>query len=166
MFWDEDNSIERVFELDTTNTFADWHKVILQSIDFDNKHNGIFYTTNPKWKRERGIHTGVKKNLSGAEFLSAKKTPVSALVKSPDQKFLYEYHSGNKVWLFFIEMMGIDAESEAKSRYPRVARSEGLPPSQYNPNIMKASPGIKEVEEKLDLSETDLKDDLFSSGKG
>ncbi len=158
--WDEDNSIERIIEVDTKNTFADWHKVLLESIDFDNKHEGIFYTTNLKWKRERGISTSVKKNLSKAKFLSAKKTPVSALVKSPDQKFLYEYHSNKKVWLFRIEMMGIDAEGQAKSRYPRVARSEGLPPSQYNPNVLKSSPGIKEVEEKLDLNESDLNEDL------
>ncbi len=160
MVWDEDNSLERIIEIEGSNTFAQWHKVILESINFDNKYEGIFYTTNRLWKRIRGIHTGVAKNLKNAEYLSAKKTPISALVESPDQKFIYEYHSKDKVWLFQIEMMGIVAQGIAKTKYPRVARSEGLPPSQYNPNVLKSSPGIKEVEDKLDLENSGLSEDL------
>ncbi len=158
--WTEDNSIERIIELDTSNTFDEWHKIILQSLEFDNKHNGYFYTTNQKWKKQRGISTKVKKNISDAEYLSAKKTPVSALVASPDQRFIYEYHSTKKIWEFEIEMMGITSESESNSRYPRIADSTGLPPSQYNPNILKSSPGIKEVEERLDLNDAGLNEDL------
>ncbi len=161
MTWPEDNSIVRYIEVDTQNTFKDLHETILLSMEFDNKHEGRFYTSNKNWKRLRGISSSVKKNISDAEYLSAAKTPVSALVASPDQRFIYDYDSKGKLWTFELEMIQIEKEPRPRVRYPNIATSEGLPPSQYSPNVMKSSPGVKEVEEQLlDQSEIELNDDL------
>ncbi len=163
---DDDNSITRYIEVDTHNTFQDFHRTILESMEFDDKHEGIFYTSNKNWRKIRGISTKVKKNLASAELLSAKKTPISALVASPDQRFLYEYLSKGKTWIFTLEMIKIEQEGTTNTRYPYVSESEGLAPSQYNPNIMKTSSNVKAVEKVLQTSEVESDKDQVTDNNG
>ncbi len=50
------------------------------------------------------------------------KTPVSALVEKPDEKFVYTYDPAKK-WTFLIELIGIDREKTVK-RNTRCVKKE------------------------------------------
>ncbi len=143
---EEDPNILRHIEIDTKSTFLELHQAILLSMMWDIKNAGTFYTSNKLWKRIRGISTKVKKNLKDAELLSAKKTAVSALIKSPDQKFVYEYESPKKLWTFLIHMQSISQNPKAMVSYPNVSLSQGLPPHQEHPDILKNSENTPDLD--------------------
>ncbi len=142
---EEDNNIERHVEIDTKTTFEELHQSILLSMMWDIKNKGTFYASNKLWKKQRAVSTAVKKNIKDAEFLSARKTAVSALIQSPDQRFIYEYHSPKKVWNFQIYMKSINDNSQSMLSYPNISHSQGLPPHEKHPDVLKNSEGTPDL---------------------
>ena len=53
--FDDYDDISRVIEIKSTQTFLDFHKSILASIGFDQKHMASFYMSNDAWKKGQEI---------------------------------------------------------------------------------------------------------------
>src|ERR1700744_2303387 len=106
VYWEEDDNIYRDIVLKTGQNFQSFHEAILTAFEFDKKHSASFFQSNDKWLRGREISSEILVNKKDAPSLSMIKTPVSALVEKPDEKFVYTYDPVKK-WTFLIELIGI-----------------------------------------------------------
>ena len=164
VFWEEDDQTYRDIEIQGSQTFMDFHSVILKAFEFDGKHPASFYESNDKWAYGRELSSVVLVNKKDAPALSMMKTPVSALVSNPDQKFIYVYDPVKK-WTFMAELIGVSKEEVYRRVYPFVLRKEGIAPAQYG--IKGVNPDkIMEIEEKYDLGAEEMAEGFGNEGDG
>jgi hypothetical protein len=163
IYWEEDDLTYRDIEVTNAQTLLDFHHAILKAWEFDNKHTASFFESNDRWERGRRFSSGVMSNKKGAPALSMIKTPVSALVSTPNQKFVYEYDPA-KQWVFLIELIGVSRDENPKKTYPLCIRKEGVGPAQYG---IKGLPAEKmmEVEEAYDLGAEEMAEGFGSEGE-
>ncbi|GAA4457254.1 IS1096 element passenger TnpR family protein [Rurimicrobium arvi] len=161
IYWEEDDLIYRDIDILSSQTFMDFHQAILKAYDFDGKHSARFFESNDRWERLRIFSSEVLSNKKGAAELSMVKTPVSALVSVPDQKFIYEYDPAKK-WTFLVELIGVSNDVDPKRSYPTCTRKEGMAPMQYKPGG--GSGMLMEIEEKYDLGEDEMAEGFGSEG--
>jgi Plasmid pRiA4b ORF-3-like protein len=163
VYWEEDDQTYRDIELLGNQTFADFSKAIVQSYEFDGKHPSSFYESSERWHYGREISSEVMANKKDAPALSMVKTPVSALITLPDQKFIYVYDPSKK-WTFLVELIGVSRDETPRRIYPFVLRKEGIAPAQYG--IKGVSPDkIMEIEEKYDLGAEEMAEGFGSEGE-
>ena len=161
---EEDDLTYRDIEVLATQTLADFHSAILKAYEFDGKHIASFFESNDRWERGRKFSSDVLSNKKDAPALSMIKTPVAALISTPNQKFVYEYDPA-KQWTFLVELIGVSKDENNKKVYPLVIRKEGVGPAQYG---IKGLPAEKmlQVEEAYDLSADDMAEGFGSEGEG
>jgi len=161
--WEDDDQTYRDIEITGNQTFLDFHKTILTAYEFDGKHPASFYESNDKWTRGRELNSEVLVNKKDAPALSMLKTPVSALVSVPDQKFVYVYDPA-KQWTFLVELIGVNKEEDSRRKYPFVLRKEGIAPAQYG--IKGVNPDkLMEIEEKYDLGAEEMAEGFGNEGE-
>jgi len=154
IYWEEDDQTYRDIEILGNQTFMDLHKAIIQAYEFDGKHPASFYESDDKWQYGRELNSEVLVNKKDAPALSMTKTPVSALISFPDQKFIYVYDPAKK-WTFMVELIGVNKEEVSRRVYPFLLRKEGVAPAQYG--IKGVNPDkIMEIEEKYDLGAEEM----------
>lgn len=161
VYWEEDDQIYRDIELLTGQTFLEFHKTIAQSFEFDGKHAASFYESNERWQHGREISSEVLVNKKDAPALSMLKTPVSALVFNPDQKFVYVYDPIKK-WTFQVELIAVGKDEDPKRSYPAVIRKEGVAPAQYGIGV--AVDKVTEMEDQYDLGSEEMAEGFGSEG--
>lgn len=163
IYWEEDDQTYRDIEIMGNQTFMDLHKAIVSAYEFDGKHTASFYESDDKWHQGREINSEVLVNKKDAPALSMIKTPVSALVTNPDQKFVYVYDPAKK-WTFLVELIGVSKEEVSRRIYPFLLRKEGIAPAQYG--IKGVSPDkIMEIEEKYDLGADEMAEGFGNEGE-
>lgn len=163
VYWEDDDQIYRDIEIQPGQTFLSLHQVIAKSFEFDGKHAASFYESNDRWAYGREISSEVLVNKKDAPALSMLKTPVSALVATPDQKFIYVYDPVKK-WTFLVELIGVSKDENPKITYPHCVRKEGVAPAQYG--IKGVNPDkLMEVEEKYDLGADEMAEGFGSEGE-
>ena len=163
IYWEEDDLTYRDIELQAQQSFLDFHQVIIKAFEFDGKHSGTFYVSDDKWNYGRALDSEVLTNKKDAPALSMVKTPVSALIALPDQKFIYTYNQEKK-WTFLVELTNVSKDETFKRVYPFVLRKEGISPSQYG--VKGAGPNkLLEVVEQYDLGEDSLNDGYGDEGE-
>src|SRR5690606_4450271 len=113
VYWEDDDQIYRDIEIRSNQSFLEFHKAIIQAYEFDGKHAASFYESNDRWQRGREIHSEVLANKKDAPALSMMRTPVSALVAKPDQKFVYQYDPV-KHWNFLVELIGVSKDEDPR----------------------------------------------------
>jgi hypothetical protein len=164
VYWEDDDQTYRDIELLGSHTFMDFHKAIMHAFEFDGKHPASFYESDDKWKYGREISSEVLVNKKDAPALSMVKTPVTALLALPDQKFMYVYDPKKK-WTFMVELIGVSKEETYKRVYPFLLRKEGIAPAQYG--IKGVNPDkIMEIEEKYDLGAEEMAEGFGDEGEG
>ncbi len=163
VYWEDDDNIYRDIVLKTGQTFQAFHEAILLAFEFDKKHAGSFFKSNDNWSRGLEISSEVLVNKKGAPALSMIKTPVSALVEKPDEKFVYVYDP-NKNWTFLVELIGIEKDENPKQEYPYCSKKEGVAPAQTGIKGL-ANERLLEIEEKYDLSKEDMNEGYGDEGE-
>ncbi len=148
-YWEDDESIYRDVAIRHTQSFLDLHEAILKSYEFDNKHKATFYRSNDSWQRGREISLEKYDKTYLAEPLIMADVAIASEVKSPNQKFIYEYDF-NKNWHFMVELINVDKEENKRLTYPCCIRTEGIAPSQYGTKGL-IDKRLAEMEEKYDL---------------
>lgn len=161
--WEEDDQVYRDIEVCTGQSFLEFHQTIIKAFEFDGKHSASFFESNDRWHRNREINSEVLINKKDAPSLSMTKTPVSALISVPDQKFVYVYDPV-KEWTFIIELIGVDKEEVINRIYPFLVRKEGLPPAQYGVRGVSGDK-LMEIEEKYDLGPDEMEDGYGDEGE-
>lgn len=163
VYWEEDELSYRDIEVEAAQTLMDFSKTIIKAWEFDGKHPASFFESNDRWERGREFSSEVMSNKKGAPALSMIKTPLSALIATPNQKFVYEYDPA-KHWIFLVELIGMSKEVDRDKEYPVVSRREGVGPAQYGIKGI-AGEKIMEVEEAYDLNEEDMAEGFSDEGE-
>lgn len=161
IYWEEDDLIYRDIEILSAQTFLDFHTAIIKAYEFDGKHSALFFESNDRWEKHRILSSEVMVNKKDAPSLSMFKTPVSALISVPDQKFIYEYDP-QKNWTFLVELIGVSNEINEKKSYPLCSRKEGMAPNQYK--LGGGTDMLMELEEKYDLGADDMAEGYGNEG--
>ncbi len=164
VYWEEDDLTYRDIEVLDSQTLLDFHGAILKAYEFDGKHTASFFESNDRWERGRRFASDVMSNKKDAPALSMTKTPVAALIATPNQKFVYEYDPA-KQWTFLVELIGILKDENPKKTYPLVIRKEGVGPAQYGVKGLAAEKMVQ-LEEAYDLSAEDMAEGFGSEGEG
>lgn len=165
VYWEDDDQTYRDIELQTGQTFLEFHQCILKAFEFDGKHPATFFESNDRWDRQgRQFSSEVMVNKKDAPALSMAKTPVSALIAVPDQKFIYVYDPAKK-WTFLVELIGVSKEETYRRVYPFILRKEGLAPAQYGIKGVSVDK-IMEIEEKYDLGADEMAEGFGNEGEG
>lgn len=141
----EDNEdVYREIEIKSTQTFEDFHNVIIQSINFDNQYNSSFFISDDYWRKGEEIllrpsdnEVSRKKNEAEAPKKLMNKCKMASLIDDPHQKFVFVYDPKTG-WTFLVELLKI-VPDDAKASYPRVAKSVGEAPKQYKPSTVAAA---------------------------
>jgi hypothetical protein len=123
----------REIEIKASQSFEDFHFAILKAFSFDLKHSASFFYSDDLWHMEDEIaFKDIPYSLIGnATPMIA--TKLSQFIDDPHQRFIYVYRSEEDSWAFLVELMAIQGLPGGEVVLPRVVRSEGEPPKQYNP---------------------------------
>ncbi len=151
IYLEEDESVYRDIAIRHTQSFKDLCMTILQSFDFDNKHQATFYRSNDNWQRGRAISLQAYEDVTYTVApLLMEETRVAEEVKYTNQRFIFIYDF-IKNWTFLVELINVSKEESSKLTYPAVVRKEGIGPQQYGTRGM-LGPKFQEMEEKYDLA--------------
>lgn len=150
-YFEEDETIYRDVAIRHTQSFRDLFESIVKAYEFDNKHQATFFRSNDQWQRGREITLSVYDKEYQAPPLLMEETTIGAEIRNPNQRFVLVYDF-NRNWIFYIELINVSKEEEAKLTYPAITRVEGIAPSQYGTKGLLGEK-FAEIEEKYDLNQ-------------
>jgi hypothetical protein len=133
---EEQEDFIREIEIQPTQTFLDFHEIILSCSDLDSCQNAFFYTTDKKYKKHHEISYKQKKKqvrkydedldqvvTEELPLHLMKNSKLSAFIEDPHQKMIYEYF-GKEFFTFNLELFKI-YKSEDSIFLPRCIKSVG-----------------------------------------
>ena len=150
-YFEEDETIYRDVAIRHTQSFRDLFESIVKAYEFDNKHQATFFRSNDQWQRGREITLSVYDKEYQAPPLLMEETTIGAEIRNPNQRFVLVYDF-NRNWIFYIELINVSKEEDAKLTYPAITRVEGIAPSQYGTKGLLGEK-FAEIEEKYDLNQ-------------
>lgn len=162
VYLEEDETIYRDILIKHTQTFLELHTTILQSFEFDSKHQATFYRSNDNWQHGREISLAQYEKTYKAPPLIMGETAIGDEIHSPNQKFIYVYDF-DKNWVFLVELISVAKSENPKLMYPTIGRKEGVSPLQYGTRGL-LGPKFTDVEEKYDLTDTAEEEEEETAG--
>ncbi len=125
--FEDHDDVVRFIDINSTSSFADFHKIIQESIGFDASKAYTFHMSNDIWRTEDQICDSETGEATQSKL--PKNTILSKFINAPHQRFIYMFDP-DLVWTFFIELVKIQ-KAEPNKKYPLLARKEGEAPKQY-----------------------------------
>jgi hypothetical protein len=137
----------REIEIQPTQTFLDFHEIILSCADLESCQNAFFYTTDKKYKKHQEISYKQKKKKIRKyddeldEIITEemvlhlmKNSRLNAFIEDPHQKMIYEYF-GKDFYSFNLELFKI-IKSEESIFLPRCVKSIGELPKKVDISLV------------------------------
>ncbi len=165
--FEEYEEVVREIDIKSTQTFEDFHFIILQSIGFDTKHNASFFISDDYWRKgdeitykevnEEETKSRKKENLAPKKQMS--KCKLALLIDDPHQKFVYVYDP-NTQWTFYVELIKILAD-DLKAKYPKISKTVDDAPKQYKTIAPVAA--AEEEEEEFDEDEPESDEEAYKT---
>jgi hypothetical protein len=131
---EEQEDFIREIEIQPTQTFLDFHEIILSCSDLEPCQNAFFYTTDKKYKKHQEISYKQKKKkvrkyddeldeIITEEMILhlMKNSRLNAFIDDPHQKMIYEYF-GKEFFTFNLELFKI-TKTEESIFLPRCIKS-------------------------------------------
>ncbi|MFN8698045.1 MAG: IS1096 element passenger TnpR family protein [Flavobacteriales bacterium] len=125
---DTEEDVFRDIEIETTATFEELHRSVLDAFDFEEGEMASFYMSNESWEKGLEIPLMDMKQAEGASGVSMSNTQLADMVSKPADKVLYVYDF-LRMWIFYIELIEIKKDTPS-TIYPRVALVYGDAPAQ------------------------------------
>lgn len=163
VYLDDNDEVFRVVEIKPGQTFSHFHDVILQSFNFDNKHDASFFMSDDTWKKGQEITKDKK-----GEKPVFKDSKLNKFIYDPHQKIIFMYYQDDVTWEFYCELNGIIMDVDITTDYPNIAKSIGKPPKQYAKG-KKVGEGLEEDEFEYltrNLLAGDVSDDEIKEHSG
>lgn len=101
----ESQNFQLEVELESENTFFDFHSIIQKSLNYESYQLASFFISDTGWKKLKEISM-LDLGLNGAAYYIMQKTKISDLIKSKEQKLIYTFDFFNDR-SFYIELTGI-----------------------------------------------------------
>lgn len=121
----------RVIEIRSNQTFLELHKIILESISFDDKQLASFYMSNDSWRKLQEITLEDMTDDPENPIPEMNSSKLSKYINDPHQKIIYVYDF-MALWTMHLELFGIEVKENPKFTYPRIGKTVGLAPKQYD----------------------------------
>jgi len=152
--FEEHDDVVRFIDIESTASFADFHKIIQESVGFDATKAYTFHMSNDFWRMDDQICDSEASPETKTK--PPKVTILNKYINDPHQRFVYLFDH-ELVWTFYIELVKI-MKAEPHKKYPLLARKEGEAPKQY---ILKGKlPGAK-----ANLTEYDKMADMLIASR-
>ena len=157
--FEDHDDVVRFIDIDSTSSFADFNKIIQESIGFDGSKAYTFHMSNDFWRTDAQICDSEPREESKSKL--PKQTNLNKYINDPHQRFIYMFDP-DLVWTFYIELVKIQ-KAEPHKKYPLIARKEGEAPKQYKlkGKLPGATANLTEYDKMADmLIASRLMDDL------
>ncbi|MFM9944812.1 MAG: IS1096 element passenger TnpR family protein [Bacteroidia bacterium] len=125
--FEDHDDVVRFIDINSTSSFADFHKIIQDSIGFDASKAYTFHMSNDFWRTDTQICDSEPREESQLKL--PKQTILNKFINDPHQRFIYMFDP-DLIWTFYIELVKIQ-KAEPHKKYPLLARKEGEAPKQY-----------------------------------
>lgn len=122
IWFEEEDDVYRVIDINPASTFLDFHRIILDSIGFKKEMPSSFYSSDDNWRKGKEISL----DEEGKQLM--KDAKLKDYVNDPHQKFIY-ITDFNEMWTMNIELQSIQNEVNGIA-YPFLFRSVGKAPKQ------------------------------------
>ena len=137
----ENDEFIREIDIDGDQTFLEFSKSILESVDFDASYLSSFFTVNENWEKETEI-SPFESNIdedSNVQSYVMDVTMIREIVKEKKQKLVYVFDliSDRVFFIEFIEAL----KSKKDIKYPSCVYAKGNAPEQ-----------ISKIDENIDQS--------------
>ncbi|MGI4021458.1 MAG: IS1096 element passenger TnpR family protein [Janthinobacterium lividum] len=129
VFEDYDDVVREI-EIQSKQTFEDFHRTIQQSTGYNVETSSSFYVSNDYWIKgdEIAYLPSAKKIDRGVALMENSK--LSNFIDDPHQKFYYTYNF-DRPYDFHIELTKILLDDTTATVYPRIVRSVGDAPKPF-----------------------------------
>jgi hypothetical protein len=148
--------ISRDIEIRSSQTFFDFFQIILQSISFDSKHAGSFFSSDDYWSKGNEITLLEEDVEPGVKLM--KTTKIASFIEQPNQRFVFLYDK-EICWSLFIELIKLVPE-DVKANYPRCVKILGTAPKQYKQKLIAK---LKEEVENGTADEKVVDDEIYKA---
>ncbi len=147
VFEDYDDVVREI-EIQSKQTFEDFHRIIQQSTGYNVESSSSFYVSNDYWIKgdEIAYLPSAKKIDRGVALME--KSKLSNFIDDPHQKFYYTYNF-DRPYDFHIELTKILLDDVTATVYPRIVRSAGEAPKPFGAVV--AVPVSDAAEEDFDF---------------
>lgn len=147
VFEDYDDVIREI-EIQSKQTFEDFHRIIQQSTGYNVEASSSFYVSNDFWIKgdEIAFMPSAKKIERGVALME--KSKLSNFIDDPHQKFYYTYNF-DRPYDFHVELTKILLDDITATVYPRIVRSGGDAPKPFG--AIAAIPAVDEPGEDFDF---------------
>ncbi|MFN9799956.1 MAG: IS1096 element passenger TnpR family protein [Bacteroidota bacterium] len=125
---DTEQDVFRDVEIETTATFEELHRAILDAFDFEEGEMASFYMSNENWEKGLEIPLMDMKQGEAAAAVSMSNTAIGDMVGKPADKVLYVYDF-LRMWIFYIELIEIKKDTPSTID-PRLSLVYGDAPAQ------------------------------------
>lgn len=122
VWFEEEEDINRIIDIQPSATFLDLHNTILDSISFKKELPSSFFCSDDNWRKGKEI------SLNDASKLQMANVKIKDHVNDPHQKFIY-ITDFNEQWTLCVELQSIQNDVKGIS-YPFVFKSVGKAPKQ------------------------------------
>jgi hypothetical protein len=129
VFEDYDDVVREI-EIESKQTFEDFHRIIQQSTGYNVEASSSFYVSNDYWiKGDEIAYLPSEKKINRGVALM-EKSKLSNFIDDPHQKFYYTYNF-DRPYDFHIELIKILLDDTSATVYPRIVRSVGDAPKPF-----------------------------------
>lgn len=122
VWFEEDEDIYRVIDVQPGNSFKEFFNIIIDSIGFNKDYDSSFYVSDDNWRKYKEISL---KNESKALM---SKTKLKDCVNDPYQKFIL-ITDFNEEWILNIVLQSIQNDVSGVT-YPLISKTVGKAPKQ------------------------------------
>ena len=154
---DDHDDFYRDIDILSNQSFEDFHKIILQSVNFENNQLASFFVSDDFWRKGQEITLIDMSDEGGVPIM--KDLILAKFIDDPHQRFIYIFDY-MKMWTFFAELIKIIPETEKGKQYPCIFKAIGENPLQTPGaiGIVSGSEGIFEEEFGEDIAGLDGED--------
>jgi len=134
---EENEDITRDIDIESAQTFEQFHTAIQDAYKFDNKHAASFFVSDDYWRKNQEItlrkedlpldEEEIRKKVDPKKLMA--ETKIAKYIEQPHQRFVYIFDAVVQ-WGFLIEMIKI-VDDNPKFNYPVCIKSIGSAPKQY-----------------------------------
>ena len=124
VWFEEDEDIYRVIDINPAASFLDLHNKVLDSIAFNKALPSSFYVSDDSWRK--GIEITLEDESGKKQVMATAK--IKDFVNDPHQKFLYITDFAEQ-WTLLIELQSIQNDIKGVN-YPFVSKTAGKAPKQ------------------------------------
>lgn len=124
----EEKAFLRDYEIDSNQTFFDFHKLIQTNLGFDSNQLASFFLADDEWNKGLELTLLDMENEGGPAAIPMDSVKIKEILKEKKERLLYVYDIFNDN-LFFLELMDV-YPPDCKLNYPYCSASVGEAPSQ------------------------------------